>query len=74
MSRALNQAGAAVEKLVRMPFQRYAAMRTPILVGIDLPCTANSQHLQPIDVEAAARSFGQFMPVAQVVQRSLLRA
>lgn len=74
MGRALDQAGAAVEELVRMPFQRHTTVRASILVDVDLPGTAYGQHLQSIDIEATACSFGQFVPVAQVVQRSLLRA
>ncbi|SER78267.1 hypothetical protein SAMN03159444_05037 [Pseudomonas sp. NFACC02] len=45
MGCALDQTGAAVEKLVRMPFQRHATMRASILVNVDLPGAAYSQQV-----------------------------
>ena len=74
MGRALNQAGAGIEKLVRVPLQRHAAVRATVLVDIDLPGAPDCQQLQPANVKTSAFSFSHFIPVTQVFQLILLRA
>ncbi|MNJ80686.1 hypothetical protein D3C77_791610 [compost metagenome] len=61
MSGALNEAAAVVEKPVRLPFQWNAAVRAAVFVGVQPPCAAHHQQVQPSVREASALAFRQFM-------------
>jgi hypothetical protein len=74
VGRALNQAGAGIEKLVRVPLQGHAAVRATVPVDMNLTRAPDRQELQPVDIETSAFSLSQVIPVTQVFQRSLLRA
>lgn len=59
MGGALDHAGALVEKLVGLPFQRNAPMRAAIYIDIDLAFPAHGKQLLPIDIKTAAAGIAQ---------------
>lgn len=71
MSRARNEAGAGVEKLIREPLQCHPTMRAAIFVGVYLSFAPNGQNRQFVDLEAKTFSFRQLLAVTQVFQVSL---
>ena len=56
---ALDQAGAGIEELIRLPLQRDSPMRAAIFVGIQLSFPAHEEQAHFSAFEAAARTFGQ---------------
>lgn len=56
---ALDQAGAGIEELIRLPFQRNSPMRAAIFVGIHVSFSAHDEQAHFFALEAAARTFGQ---------------
>lgn len=65
MSGAVNQAGAGVQKLVRLPFQRYATMRAAVVIDEHLPVTPCGKQLATIDFKPAALGFRQLISGAE---------
>ena len=60
MGGALDQAGAGVEELVRLPFQADATVRATVLVSVDPAFAAHGKDLLPGDLEATAAGIDQF--------------
>ena len=55
MGGALDQARARVEKLVRLPFQRYPAMWATVDIEVGNAFAAHGKQLAAVDIEAEAR-------------------
>lgn len=65
MGRALDEAGAAVEKLIWLPIQRYAAMRAAVAIDKHLAVAASCHQLEPGDFKAPAFRLRQCATVTE---------
>jgi hypothetical protein len=65
MGGALDQASAGVEKLIRLPFKRHAAVWAAIAVDEYLSFSAHGYQLQPVNLKASAVRFSQVLCVAE---------
>lgn len=61
MSRAVNQAGAGVQKLVGLPFQWHATMGAAVVIDEHLPVATRGEQFSAIDFKAAALGFRQLV-------------
>ena len=60
MTCAGNQAGTAVEELIRLPVQRNPAMGAAVVVQIDLALATDTEQFQARVTEATALAFAEF--------------
>jgi hypothetical protein len=69
VSRALDQTRAAVQKLIRLPFQRDAPMRATVFVNEDLALAPHGENGQLPDFKPAAFSFSDSVSITKVAFR-----
>ena len=59
MGRALDQAGAGVEELVGLPFQRHTTVGAAIFIGLDLTGPTHDKQADAVLFKAQAGAFCQ---------------
>ncbi|BCT35481.1 hypothetical protein PproGo58_49760 [Pseudomonas protegens] len=65
MGGALDQAGAGIEELIRLPFQGDSSVRALIGIHVGLPLAAHGKELQARKLETPATGLGKVTPGAK---------